>query len=319
MGFWDRTTALHVLLSPLAGLYAVGWWAYEGLYRTGIKRASSPHQPILCVGNLQVGGMGKTPLTIAIAGWLAERNLEVVIGASGYGSRHAADATIAPDGRLRADVWGDEPALIRDALPDVPLVVGRNRVLAAQLVHEQFPGSVLVMDDGFQHLPLTKQVSIVIEPRRRRNPFCFPIGPYREPRTGLSRADYRVEDVKDVLTLHTTLDPSIESVGSQVQVLTSIANPERFIQTVEEVIRPGSIVRRLALRDHDPLRVGNLFDGFDPSLPILVTAKDWVKLRERDDLDPWQIVVVRQQATLSDPSLEQFLLSKIDEIAAQAT
>jgi len=319
MGFWDSTSSIHFILSPLAGMYALGWWAYEGLYRAGIKKTASPHGLVICVGNLQVGGLGKTPLTIGIADFLVSSGYEVVIGASGYGSPRSAEATIAPEGELKASEWGDEPAVIRDCLPGLHLVVGRDRVMAARLVHESFPKAILIMDDGFQHLPLHKDVSIVIEPDGRLNPFCLPIGPYREPRTGLARADYRVESVGNVLTIETGLSPDANMTGQDAQILTSIANPERFITTVESIVRPGTIVWQRLQRDHEPLQVGNLFDGFERSRPIFVTAKDWVKLRERPDLASWEIIVVRQHVVLSDPALKEFLLRKIDEIAPQAT
>ncbi|MFX8929914.1 tetraacyldisaccharide 4'-kinase, partial [Acinetobacter baumannii] len=84
---------------------------------------------------------------------------------------------MAPDGPLDPAGWGDEPAMFRWLLPDVPLVVGRRRVLAAELVHQHFPKAVLVMDDGFQHLPVKKHIQILLDDPTPKNSRCLPAGP----------------------------------------------------------------------------------------------------------------------------------------------
>jgi len=180
---WERLSVATIVLSPFAGLYALGWLGYEATYRWGLKRPSAPHHPVVCVGNLTVGGTGKTPTTRYLAELLLGMGREVVASCSGYGSAAAEAAQVAPMGPLSAHTWGDEAALLRYSLPEVPLIVGRRRVLAAELCHQHYPRAVLLMDDGFQHLPLAKDVAIVLDPPRR-NRLCLPAGPYREPRLG---------------------------------------------------------------------------------------------------------------------------------------
>ena len=179
----------RLALSPLSLIYAIGWEAYLGVYRLGLKRAKEPHRPVVCVGNLVSGGSGKTPATLHVAQVLADLGHSVVLSASGYGSPGSEAATLIPEGPLDPSEWGDEPALYRELLPAVPIIVGRRRVLAAEICAREFPDAVLLMDDGFQHLPLRKHLSMILDSPEPENRMCLPAGPYREPRWNRRRAD----------------------------------------------------------------------------------------------------------------------------------
>src|SRR5690606_29737026 len=148
-----------------------------------------PHSPIICIGNLVAGGSGKTPLTLAVADLLLNSGRELVVSTSGYGSPRQHEASFAPSCQLDVEEWGDEATMMRWLKPELPLVVGRDRVRAAEIVASISPGAIMLMDDGFQHLPLKKDVTVVVDVKSA-NQFCFPAGPYREPRRiGLNRAD----------------------------------------------------------------------------------------------------------------------------------
>ncbi len=291
------------LLAPLGWSYALGWKVYEGLYELGLKTASEPHKPVVCVGNLVVGGTGKTPLCLHIAAVLRSLGHEVVLSMSGYGSPASASALAAPAGELGAAAWGDEPAMVRWLDPSLPLIVGRDRVRAAEIARLQFRGSVLLLDDGFQHLRLKSHVSIILEPTGGRNGLCLPAGPYREPRSGLERADLVIPGrfalsttaTHFVLPSKARLD-RIERTRPDASVLCAIARPTRLVQAVEAAGARVAQVR--LLDDHDPLSVGTLFDGLDPRLPVIVTAKDWVKLRERRDLSSRTIWIARHEVSV---------------------
>lgn len=296
-----RPRLARLALTPASWLYAIGWQAYLGLYQLGIKQPIQPHPNIICIGNLQAGGLGKTPVTIAVAQLLVSRGHEVVIGCSGYGSPKSEAATLAPDGPLDPHEWGDEPAMIRWLLPDIPLVVGRRRVLAAELVNRQFPNAILLMDDGFQHLPLKKSLNIILDPLDPPNRHCLPAGPYREPRQNRDRADLALPGEFSIQTQPLSFaNPDGESteVQSDYQILTAIGNPRIFQSSVENHLHPFRC-RHAELRpDHDPLSTGNLWAKFDSELPILVTAKDWVKLRTRSDHRQYRVLVVRHSVRI---------------------
>ncbi len=313
---------LRGLLTPLSWLYRAGWQAYLAMYRLGIKKAKEGHKPVVVIGNLTTGGSGKTPVTLYVARLAREMGMLAVIGCSGYGSPKSEAASLAPEGPLDPSEWGDEPAMIRWMLPDVPLVVGRRRVLAAELVHQSYPDAVLVMDDGFQHLPLMKHLSIVLEDPSPANASCLPAGPYREPRKNLTRADA-------VLWRSTLPSPfrgrgeGGEGPGPQAFVVRSsalryadpdgrpvtpvratalcaIGQPERFLRELQESLE---LVDPVVLGDHDPLTSGNLLERLPSDLPVVVTAKDWVKLRQRPDAASREFVIALQDVHI-EPEAE---------------
>ena len=113
-GIWNGRSVLAALarctLWPLSVLYAFGWRAYRAVYDLGLKTAREPHRPIVCIGNLTVGGSGKTPVAIHVVELLRELGFEVAISCSGYGSPASQEATVAPEGNMSARDWGDEPA-----------------------------------------------------------------------------------------------------------------------------------------------------------------------------------------------------------------
>jgi tetraacyldisaccharide 4'-kinase len=311
---------VRFLLAPFSELYALGWQAYLTMYRVGIKRAKRPHQPVFCVGNLVTGGTGKSPVTVYLAKLLREMGHQVVISASGYGSPSATAAQLAPDGPLSAKQWGDEPAMLRALLPGVPLIVGRRRVLAAVLCHQHFPNAVLLMDDGFQHLPLHKDLTFLIDPPRD-NKFCLPAGPYREPHGNRRRADILLEGqfeiVTDPLSFELPDGSELDPHCSSVSVLCALAEPSGFLRALDTAgVRIEGSPRLLP--DHDPLDAGNLFDGLPSRLPIVVTMKDWVKLRERSDVDSRTFWIARHQVRVeSEDALRRRIADKLNEFTTK--
>lgn len=319
---YDRFDLETALLSPLSLLYWMGWGVYEWVYKLGLKRPMRPHSPVIVVGNLTTGGMGKTPITECVAKTLQRTGHKVVISASGYGSPRAKEASVAPEGPLDPAEWGDEPALLRDLLPDTPMIVGRGRVRAAELAHERFADHVLLLDDGFQHKPLHKDITILVDPPHVRNPLVLPAGPYREPRNHRDRADILIPDQIGIsLVEEYIVDGSGNRVqatsGTRVAVLTAIANPFRFTLSLERLGLKLADGRFLA--DHDPLTATNLLQGIEEALPVVVTLKDWVKLRTRPDVGSKTFWICRQVIELEPAEqLEALLRTKLNEIKAQA-
>lgn len=291
-----------LVLAPLAALYWAGWRCYEGWYALGLKRPYEPQLPTIVVGNLIVGGSGKSPTVLALVDLLRSLGRKVVVSASGYGSPRAQAATLAPQGELDAGEWGDEPAMLRWLRPDLPLIVGRRRVLAAQIAADKFPGHVMVMDDGFQHKPLKKHLSVLLDPDRVANAMCLPAGPYREPRSNRSRADFLIPDTLQISSAGTYfMDPSAQRVNlapQPVQLVCAVARPYRLAGSLEA---QGFETRRSKfLRDHDPMNAPNLMRGLSPELPVVVTAKDWMKLRRRTDLAGWRIWIAHYDVEFQD-------------------
>ncbi len=272
---------------------------------------------MVCVGNLQVGGSGKTPITRFVARTLLEMGRQVVVSCSGYGSPHAEAASLAPGGELRPREWGDEPAMLRWLEPQLPLVVGGDRVAAARIVHDAMPDAVLVLDDGFQHLPLRKHLTLLLDPEEPDNASCLPAGPYREPRGNRRRADLvvpgRFHIERSPLRL---IDPAgIEVVPDAYSVLCALGQPQGFLNDLADGFSNAQkeFEPRL-LPDHDPLEAGTLFGGFPPDLPLVVTAKDWVKLRERSDVSQRTILIATYDLRLEPfEEFRSFLQGRLAE------
>lgn len=249
------------------------------MYRLGLKQPYKANNRVICIGNFTAGGTGKTPTTIFVAQCLSELGLPFAIGCSGYGAPRSVGATVAPVGSLNASEWGDEPAELRDILPGVPLIVGRARVEAAKLCDEQFPGHILLMDDGFQHMPIFRDLAIILDPDTP-NRMMFPAGPYREPRsTGQKRADLVIPngEYSQSFSNLTFSTPGGEKVPviTKVRVLTAIGRPDKFRQGLEKA--GITILDFISLPDHDKIEVD--FSTMDTEFPWIVTRKDWVKIR----------------------------------------
>ena len=313
---WEGTSPFEIAartgLTPLSWLYALGWQGYLAAYRFGFKKAKAPHHPVICVGNLVTGGSGKSPVTLYLASLLLQMGKKVVVGCSGYGAEHSANAEIAPQGPLPAGTWGDEPSMFRWLLPSVPLVVGRNRVMAAELVHARFPDAILLMDDGFQHLPLKKDATLILD-ETPINSRCMPAGPYREPRGNRRRADRRIPDDFQVVRgpLRIVNPEGVEQNPEAYAVLCALGQPRRFLaELASQVPNHAGETRAKLLPDHDKLDAVDLLEGLPTGLPIIVTAKDWVKLKDRNDIHQRQIFIALQNIRIEpQDALESWLES----------
>ncbi|MCX7924532.1 MAG: tetraacyldisaccharide 4'-kinase [Fimbriimonadales bacterium] len=180
-----------VWLRGLAGLYALGWRVYEGVYRLGLKRRTPMPIPVIGVGSLWAGGVGKTPVVIAVARLLHESGRRVAVLTHGYGGSRYREVTLIEPGEFPdpAEV-GDETTELRLMLPDVPIAVGKRRARTAEAAMARWSPEILVLDDGFQHLPLARSLDLVLLPAESPlgNGYCLPAGPLREPPSGLERA-----------------------------------------------------------------------------------------------------------------------------------
>ncbi len=180
------------------GLLSEGYGALvalrRNLYASGhLKRYRLPCR-VLSVGNITVGGTGKTPMIVMLARKLTDVGLRVAVLSRGYGGSASSVGAVVSDGeRLLTDAGraGDEPVLIALSCPGVPVVVGRRRSLAGRIAWERFRPDWILLDDGFQHLALQRDVDVVLLDGRRPfgNGRLLPRGPLREPIDGLRMAD----------------------------------------------------------------------------------------------------------------------------------
>jgi tetraacyldisaccharide 4'-kinase len=186
---------LYWLLIPFATLYASLVWGRREFRRIGFIRARSVSGlAVVSIGNLTVGGTGKTPLVVGLAQGLLDRDLPVAVVSRGYGAvGRGTGPLLVSDGSnplVSPDQAGDEPVMIASAVPAV-VIVSRNRYLGARLAKERYGAKVVILDDGFQHLSLERDANIVLLDAADPfgNGWTLPAGRLREPLSALRDAD----------------------------------------------------------------------------------------------------------------------------------
>jgi tetraacyldisaccharide 4'-kinase len=283
---------------PLATLYSAVIRLRGGLYRAGWLASVRLPAPVIVIGNLSVGGTGKTPLTLAVVEALRTRGYRPGVVSRGYGGSQREPLLLddAPD---PARV-GDEPCLIRTS--GVPVVVGRDRPAAAQLLLDA-GCDVLIADDGLQHYALARDVEICVIDGVRRfgNGRLLPAGPLREPLSRLRRVDFRVcnggvaADGEypmqlrggDVVALCDGQQQSLASFREQrVHAVAAIGNPQRFFDSLRAA---GIELIEHAFADHHAFAPTDL--NFNDDLPVLMTDKDAVKCQRFAQPHWWRVPV----------------------------
>ena len=312
MKFWYRRGLLAWLLWPVSLLFSVAVVIRKLFYKLRIFKSAHPGIPVIVVGNITVGGSGKTPLVIWIAEELKKKGWSPAIISRGYGAKLDAPraATVASDA---AEV-GDEPVLIARRA-GCPVWVGPDRIAVAAALRGAHPEvDVLVLDDGLQHYAMRRDIEIaVLDPRGLGNGFLLPAGPLREPRWRLKTVDQVVEHGKSMHlegdTVHRMTDarerrPLKSFAGERVHAAAGIGDPNRFFVHVG---RSGAKVVPHPFPDHHPFRAQDL--EFGDGLPVILTEKDAVKLRAAARPDWWVLPV----SARLDPGFGAWLLRKLDE------
>ena len=315
MRFWYRRGLLAWLLWPISLLFAVGVAVRRFLYLVRIFNSAHPGIPVVVVGNVTVGGSGKTPLSIWIAEFLKSKGWSPAIISRGYGAKIAAPraATVASE----PDEVGDEPIVLARR-SGCPVWVGADRVQVAQALRAAHPNvDVLVFDDGLQHYRLRRDLEIaVVDERGLGNGFLLPAGPLREPRLRLRTVDAVVAHGSAVTGYAMTLEgeevhrmtdarerrPLKAFAGQEVHAVAGIGDPNRFFA---QIGRAGAKVIPHPFPDHHPFRMRDL--DFRDDLPVLLTEKDAVKLRRYARANWWVLPV----SAKLDPAFGDWLLGKL--------
>jgi tetraacyldisaccharide 4'-kinase len=197
---------LRLLLLPLSYLHAIGLFCYLLPYRTGLRKQTVLPVPVIVIGNLTSGGTGKTPTTIQVVKMLQGMGQKVVILSRGHGSKGEGVRVVSDGERvlLDATVAGDEPLLLANSLPGVPVLVCKDRRVSGSFAVQRFKPDVIVLDDALQFWQLHRDLNIILLDAKRPfdNGFLLPRGLLREPTSHLSRASLivltRAENEKDI-------------------------------------------------------------------------------------------------------------------------
>lgn len=297
---WQHDTVLSRALLPLAGLYRVGVRARRALYRGGWRASVRAPAPVVVIGNITVGGTGKTPLVLWVAHHLQAHGWHPGIVTRGYGGRAGRWPQVVTAHSDPGQV-GDEPVLLARR-SGVPVVADPDRPRGVRwlLAHEC---DVIVSDDGLQHYRLARDLEIVVLDGARGlgNGRCLPAGPLREPPARLAEADARVVNGTGgagdwrmqlvPLRLRRVVNPEdampLEAFrGRTVHALAGIGHPPRFFALLRGL---DMEVIEHPLPDHHRFRASDLEFGDDRD--ILMTEKDAVKCRELAADRAWYVEI----------------------------
>ena len=173
-------------MNPLSIIFGAGVALRNALYDHGVFKVHKLARPVVSIGNISVGGSGKTPFVIALGELLRQRGIEFDVLSRGYGRSSTGTAVVDPDGSPAQ--FGDEPLLIARKLR-VPVIVGADRYQAGLLAEKKFSSKLHLLDDGFQHRRLHRDFDIVLLPAEDQRGTLLPMGRLREPLAALKRAD----------------------------------------------------------------------------------------------------------------------------------
>lgn len=271
---WPLSLAFGALVSLRRSVYA---WGCLSSQRLGV--------PVVVVGNVRVGGGGKSPTVLALARHLTAQGWRVAVVSRGHGRRPDAPPVLLVVPGMSATETGDEPLMLAQSLADlsVPVCVGADRVQAARFVLHAHPGTqVIVCDDGLQHLALARDVEVVVHSATGvGNGFLLPAGPLREP------WPRQADAVLDTSTCRILADRALTSTQQEIGLeelkqapvvaVAAIADPQTFF----DMLRDKGLVpaQTHALPDHDDFSGwAALRAGFPVDAVVLCTQKDAVKL-----------------------------------------
>jgi tetraacyldisaccharide 4'-kinase len=340
----EKRTVGITILRMFATMVA---WSYDKvttvrniLFDSGILRVHQVSCPVISVGNLAVGGTGKTPMVIWLARFLLEEGWRVGIVSRGYKGEESKKVLVVSDGRdilADSDFSGDEPQLLARRLPGIPVLCSTKRALAVEAAAEQFRCEVVILDDGFQHRFVARNLDIVMLDSQYPfgDGFLLPRGILREQTTALTRAQVLVlsrcdgskeaeQSLKDligqwpdktVVTARHRVTRLFKATTQRELPLSSVKNkrlaafagigrPDDFFRTVRDL--GADLVHTTALPDHHPLTVdllASLAEEASAKQPELwlTTEKDWVRL-PRDLPDGMELMILAVEIDLDGES-----------------
>ena len=312
---WYGDAAWPRWLTPLARLYRAVVERRRFHYLAGRTQRWRAPVPVIVVGNITVGGTGKTPFVIWLAHWLIARGFRPGIVSRGYRGKRSGDPLLVVPDSDPVQV-GDEAPLLA-ARTGCPVMVAVNRVEAVRRLLETHPCDIVISDDGLQHYALSRDVEIVLIDGARGfgNGRCLPAGPLREPISRLESVDLIIatgrssgcvagEWVMQIVprafvNVRSGARCAVEAFPpTRVHAIAGIGNPERFFDTLRQM---QFDVDPVALEDHHRFEAGDL--RFDDGAPIVMTEKDAVKVRCMPDGDvPEHCWYLEIDVTLPEPA-----------------
>ncbi len=314
---WYQPHPIRWLLWPLSALYCSVIWCRKQAYHFGLFKQTKISVPIIVIGNISVGGTGKTPCVIWLAKQLKQAGYRPGIISRGYGSQaknYPQNVTPTSDPIL----VGDEPVII-SRHTQCPMAISPNRVEAAEYLLEHYDCNIIIADDGLQHTALGRDIEIIVvdDERLFGNGLCLPAGPLREPLSRLKTVNFIVYNGGNSNKFNMTLtqvnainllDPSITKTvadfsNEPVHAIAGIGHPERFFN---QLSTSGLTIQSHPFSDHHHFQQRDL--AFENAAAILMTEKDAVKCQAFATENMWFIAI---EASISG-KLEQKIINLLE-------
>ncbi|MDH5423809.1 MAG: tetraacyldisaccharide 4'-kinase [Gammaproteobacteria bacterium] len=295
--YWYDRNLIAFLLWPVSLLFRLLVWARLKAYQLGVFKSFKAAKPVIIIGNIAVGGTGKTPLILELCRILSSCGLKVGVISRGYGGTGPWPHQLYEG--AEAEASGDEPVQLFQRTK-LPVVVGPDRVEDANLLCKQNEIDIILADDGLQHYRLQRDLELVVIDQQRQfgNGFCLPAGPLREPLSRLNRQSWCIYNGGEQ-KYSFTIEPSyVKQLGSDcteklsaftrttVHAVAGIGNPDRFFNMLKD---HGIKVIEHPFADHYQFSESDL--NFADDLPVLMTEKDSVKCKSLVNNNLWYVTI----------------------------
>lgn len=303
-------------MNPLSVMFGAGVALRNAAYNRGLFKVNRLSRPVISIGNISVGGSGKTPFVMALGELLKRRGIQVDVLSRGYARKATAVAIVDPLGSPAE--FGDEPLLIARKL-QVPVIVGADRYQAGLLAERTWPAQIHLLDDGFQHRQLHRDVDILMLTAFDLEDKLLPVGRLREPVGSLRRADVLVTEYTAA-----DLGSAIWPVEREVQLdapvhcgailFCGVARPQRFFSEMEALHGTARVLERVAFPDHHHYRAEDIerllrLKAQSGAECFITTEKDEINLGKFiDRLQP--LKVARLRLRLQNPERVLYVLTK---------
>ena len=322
---WNKQAKWLIVLRPLSWIYRAGFLLNKKLYQMGIKSSYQAPVPVMVIGNITVGGSGKTPLLIQLVNYLYSQNVRVGVISRGYGGKGPFPAYV--DLESVPDIVGDEPCLIVQST-GVPMVVGSNRQRSIEYLLSKHELDLIISDDGLQHLALERQIEWIVLDQNRGlgNQKLLPEGYLREPPSRLNTGTVIEHAAEPGSALNMHLEVATPYLLNAVEgtpfnpadnfyAVVGIGFPQRFYKTLDSM---GIYqFQGHEFPDHYDYEITDL--QFEDGNPIITTEKDAVKLlpllKQNPDFKR-EIWVVPVEAVLS-PDCYEVLHQQLQQLGIQ--
>ena len=297
---WYSKSFWLYILAPFTFLFSALVKARRNSFIKNPKKVWISPKPLIVVGNISMGGTGKTPLVKFIASELSKRGFKPGLVSRGYGGKFSGTLEVTPKTTYKET--GDEAQIL--AKLNIPFFIDRNRSRAARKLQEKYDVDVIISDDGLQHYAMGRDIEIAVIDGARRlgNGLAFPAGPLREPKSRLSEVDFIInnggptEENEILMTLspakfihlNSGKEYSIDKwpMHNQVHAIAGVGNPNRFFDLL---LRLGFEFDKNPFPDHHKYHKKDLY--YLDHLPILMTEKDAAKCKHFKNSKIWYLSI----------------------------